>query len=68
MRDPVPFNLYLIGFMGCGKSTAARFLAQAYGMRRVEMDEEIEKEENMTIPAIFAQKGEEWFRQRRPRS
>ena len=56
-------NIFLIGFMGAGKSTIARKLQDAYGMRLIEMDEQIETQENMPISEIFAQRGEEYFRQ-----
>lgn len=55
-------NIFLIGFMGCGKSTVSDCLCREFGMERVEMDEQIEKEEGMTIPEIFAEKGEAYFR------
>lgn len=55
-------NIFLIGFMGCGKSTVAAKLKQMYGMHVVEMDEEISKRQKMSIPKIFEQYGEEYFR------
>ena len=55
-------NIFLIGFMGVGKSTMARRLAEALQMKLVEMDETIEAEQGMTINEIFAQKGEQGFR------
>lgn len=55
-------NIFLIGFMGSGKSTVASYLAQNYGMEVVEMDQLIEERERMSIPDIFAQKGEPYFR------
>ena len=55
-------NIFLIGFMGCGKSTMARLLSEETGMELVEMDETIEKEENRTINEIFATDGEQYFR------
>ena len=55
-------NVFLIGFMGCGKSTMARFLASDLGRNLIEMDEQIEKEAGMTINEIFKEKGEEYFR------
>lgn len=55
-------NVFLIGFMGCGKSTMARLLADELQMELVEMDETIEKEENRTINDIFATDGEQYFR------
>ncbi len=55
-------NIFLIGFMGSGKSTVARRLRDIYGMRLIEMDEEIEAREGMPISEIFATRGEEYFR------
>lgn len=55
-------NIFLIGFMGCGKSTMARLLAEETGMELVEMDETIEKEASMSISKIFEVYGEEYFR------
>lgn len=55
-------NIFLIGFMGVGKSTMARLLAEALQMELIEMDETIEAEQEMTINEIFAKKGEEGFR------
>ena len=55
-------NIFLIGFMGCGKSTVAAELNQAYGMHVVEMDQEISVRQKMSIPEIFEQYGEEYFR------
>lgn len=55
-------NVFLIGFMGCGKSTMASLLAEELHMGLVEMDETIEKEEHRTINEIFATDGESYFR------
>ncbi|MCD8021506.1 MAG: shikimate kinase [Lachnospiraceae bacterium] len=55
-------NIFLIGFMGAGKSTVARSLRDDFGMRLVEMDEQIEAEEGRTISQIFAESGEAYFR------
>lgn len=55
-------NLYLIGFMGSGKSTAAKVFQDEYHMNLVEMDEEIVKQEKRAISEIFATDGEEYFR------
>lgn len=55
-------NIFLIGFMGAGKSTVASTLHKTYGMRLIEMDEQIERQEQMKISEIFAAKGEEYFR------
>lgn len=56
-------NIVLIGFMGTGKSSIARQLKQLYQMEVVEMDEVIAAQEGMSIPEIFAQKGETYFRE-----
>ena len=55
-------NIMLIGFMGTGKSTVASCLCETHGMELVEMDELIAKREGMSIPDIFAKKGETYFR------
>lgn len=56
-------NIFLIGFMGAGKSTIARCLHSHHGMEWLEMDKEIEKSEGMPISEIFRRKGEEYFRE-----
>lgn len=55
-------NIFLIGFMGSGKSTVASCLAENYGMEIMEMDQLIVEREGMSIPDIFEQKGETYFR------
>jgi len=55
-------NIYLIGFMGSGKSTVSACMHSRYGMKQLEMDQKIEEEEGMRISEIFAEKGEEYFR------
>lgn len=57
-------NIYLIGFMGAGKSTIARKMSKKYGREQMEMDEEIERTEGMSIPDIFEKKGESYFREK----
>ncbi len=57
-------NIMLIGFMGTGKSTVAAYMNRVYGMDVVEMDEVLAEREQMTIPEIFDQYGEEYFRNR----
>ena len=56
-------HIFLIGFMGSGKSALSERLSKALAMRAVEMDEEIEKAQGMTINEIFAKKGEPYFRE-----
>jgi len=55
-------NIYLVGFMGTGKSTVGRELARKKKWRFVDLDELIELREGKTIPDIFSKKGEPYFR------
>ena len=55
-------NLFLIGFMGAGKSSVSAGLGRMLGREVVEMDERIAAQEGMSIPELFAQKGEPYFR------
>lgn len=55
-------NIYLIGFMGAGKSTVAKELVAAVGAKGVEMDQLIEDQQNMPITEIFERYGEKHFR------
>ncbi len=55
-------NIILCGFMGCGKSTVGKNIARKSGRRFVDMDAYIEQKTGMRISEIFAQKGEEGFR------
>jgi shikimate kinase len=57
-------RIFLIGFMGSGKSWWAPQLGAQLGMPHYDLDEEIEKAEGMTTQELFAQKGEAYFRQR----
>ncbi len=54
--------VYLCGFMGCGKTTVGRVLADLLGTAYADMDAYIEKSEKMSIPQIFSDKGEGYFR------
>lgn len=56
-------KIFLIGFMGSGKSTVGRRLASNLKWSFVDLDEKIESTEGMNIPAIFSQKGESVFRE-----
>ncbi|MBR5336696.1 MAG: shikimate kinase [Lachnospiraceae bacterium] len=60
-------NIYLIGYMGTGKSTVGSVLAKKLSGQKseteyVDMDTEIEKEQDKAISEIFAEQGEEAFR------
>lgn len=56
-------NIILIGMPGCGKSTVGKLLSQRLGKPFVDTDAEIEKLAGMPIPQIFAQQGENAFRE-----
>ena len=49
-------NIILIGFMGSGKSTIGRKLSEKYGLKHIDTDWYIEKEQNMKISDIFSKK------------
>jgi shikimate kinase len=56
-------NIYLMGFMGTGKTTVGKMLAERLNRPFIDMDEEIEKRENKTISDIFDENGEQYFRE-----
>jgi shikimate kinase len=55
-------RIYLIGYMGSGKSTVGRKLAEALNLQFIDLDNFIEERNFKTIPEIFAAVGEEGFR------
>ncbi|WP_321348639.1 shikimate kinase [uncultured Draconibacterium sp.] len=57
-------RVYLIGYMGCGKSRLGRLLSEHMGVQFVDMDDYIEERNCKTVPQIFADHGEDGFRQR----
>lgn len=57
-------NIVLIGMPGCGKTTVGRLLSQMTGREAEDTDELVVKADGRTIPKIFADDGEESFRQK----
>lgn len=55
-------NIFLIGFMGAGKSTISSTLHDVFAMDVIEMDQLISERNGMSISEIFANNGEEYFR------
>ena len=55
-------RLVLTGYMGSGKSTVGRLLADRLGWNFLDLDHEIEHREGRTVPQIFAESGEPHFR------
>jgi shikimate kinase len=60
--NPADVNLYLVGFMGTGKTTVARAVGQRLAFHVIDSDHEIERLKGKSIPDIFAQEGEPAFR------
>lgn len=56
-------NIYLVGFMGSGKSTVGKELAYKLNRELIDMDYTIEQKQGKTIKEIFESEGEEAFRQ-----
>jgi shikimate kinase len=56
-------HIYLIGMPGAGKTTLGRQLAAVLNLPFSDLDEAIEKQTGLTIPQLFEQKGEGYFRQ-----
>ncbi len=55
-------RIYLIGFMGSGKTRWGRKLSAHIGLQQIDLDHFIEESRFMTVPEIFRQYGEEEFR------
>jgi len=55
-------GIYLVGFMGCGKTTIGSMLADRLGWEFVDLDSVIEAEQQQPIARIFDMQGEEYFR------
>ncbi len=61
MTQAIP-TVYIIGFMGSGKSTVGKRLARNLNWNFVDLDSKIESFLGMSIADVFQQKGEEYFR------
>ena len=55
-------KIYLVGFMSAGKSSLARELGRRLDWRVEDVDDGIEARERMSIPSIFAARGEAYYR------
>lgn len=54
--------VFLIGYMGAGKTTTGKLLSSKLGYKFIDLDELIETRTGLAIPVIFELKGEEYFR------
>ncbi|AWI10675.1 shikimate kinase [Ereboglobus luteus] len=61
MTTPV-VNLYLVGFMGTGKTTVGRAIAYRLGAKLIDVDATIEREQGKPVSKIFEEDGEPVFR------
>ncbi|MDD3169059.1 MAG: shikimate kinase [Eubacteriales bacterium] len=58
----MPYRIFLIGYMGSGKTTVSKILSRKTGVSWIDMDQEIEKAEGMPIRKMFIKYGEHEFR------
>ncbi len=56
-------NVILIGYMGSGKTTLGKKLSSRLGLKFIDTDSMIEKQQNCSIQEIFNTKGESYFRE-----
>jgi shikimate kinase len=56
-------KVFLVGFMGCGKTTLGRRLATNFNWGFIDLDEYIEFKEGMSVYDIFKKRGEDYFRE-----
>ncbi|MFT7588404.1 MAG: shikimate kinase [Limisphaerales bacterium] len=55
-------RIYLMGFMGCGKTTLGKKLARRAGLDFYDLDDLIEEKKGLSVPEVFAEYGESYFR------
>lgn len=56
-------NIYICGFMGCGKSLVSKIIAKKLNVNCIDTDTKIKQSQNMQIHEIFEKYGESYFRQ-----
>jgi len=56
-------NIFLTGFMGCGKTSVGRVLSERLGFEFIDLDQAIVNQAGMSVKEIFASKGEPAFRE-----
>ena len=56
-------NIYLLGFMGSGKSYIGKWLSEKFNLNFLDLDQFIEDSTQLSIPQIFSSNGEEGFRE-----
>lgn len=64
MKTQLKEHIFLIGFMGVGKTATSHVLSKLSGAKEFDTDQMIVKQEHKSIPDIFAEEGEKYFRQR----
>ncbi|TVZ17327.1 shikimate kinase [Maribacter sp. MAR_2009_72] len=57
-------KIVLLGYMGSGKTTIGRIVANHLGIKFLDLDEYIEEQEKMTVANIFRERGELYFRKK----
>lgn len=62
MAGSIPPRIFLIGFIGSGKSTIGKNLSISLNYKFIDTDEEIEKKEEMSLDELIRKKGENFFR------
>lgn len=55
-------RIIIVGFMGAGKTTIGKSIAEKLNIKSIDIDEEIEKREKCTVAEIFEKSGENYFR------
>lgn len=63
-RDQLPERIYLVGFMGAGKTTVGRELASHLGYEFIDTDSAVESVEGRSIEDLFRERGEGYFREK----